>query len=178
LEAFEQCPYEITIKIKDDNIFAKEEKWDIIYEGELIADNNPEKFRFSSKRLSLLSANCHNTNSLWTPFLPKYYIDQLRFVQEDENIYYTGRLCEVISDGKTRVLDTMVNEKGEVERINPVRIELRDSTTFWLVAGYEGEGDFLGELFFHIRQREICNTQIKGYLYDQINLYKFQEEYV
>lgn len=178
LGEFEQCPYLITVKIKDDNIFARDEKWDIIYEGALIADDNPDKYRFSSKRLTLLSANCHNNNSLWAPFQPKYYIDQLRLVQEDDNIYYTGRLCETVLDGETKVLDTMENEKGEVEKINPVRIELRDSTTFWLVAGYEGEGDFLGELFFNIRQKEICNTQIKGYLYDQIKLYKFKEEYV
>jgi hypothetical protein len=178
LGEFEQCPYTVTIKIKDDNLFARDEKWDTIYEGELIADDNPEKYRFSSKKLTLLSANCHNNNSLWIPFLPKYYIDQLRFVQEGENIYYTGRLCEIISDGKTTVLDTMVNKKGEVEKINPVRIELRDSTTFWLVAGYEGENDFVGELFLHMRQKEICNIQEESYLYNQINLYKFKEEYV
>ncbi len=41
----------------------------------------------------------------------------------------------------------MENEKGTYDKINPVRIELRDNSTFWLVAGWEGGNDFIGNLF-------------------------------
>ena len=78
----------------------------------------------------------------------------------------------------------LTNEKGSIEKINPVRIELRSNNTFWLLAGYniDDEDDFLGELIFDKKDRSVCNMNAKNpgssvlERYSVINLYKFKEE--
>jgi len=166
----------IQVKIKDKNIFSKAENYQLIYEGELLI-GIPEKLRFRNKKITLLSANCFDSkNSEWIPFIPKYFIDKLKFVQEDENIYYTGHLCVIDKNGETRVINTMINEKGAYDKINPVRIELRDNSKLWLVAGWEGGNDFIGNLFCDKMRRGICNIQKQDNYFGEINLYKFKEE--
>jgi hypothetical protein len=175
-ENFDEDVYKVIVKIKDKNIFSKEEySPNPIFEGDLIV-GDPEKFRFKNKNIILLSANCCKDKYSWIPFIPKYFIDELQLVQEEENIYYSGRLCVIEQNGATRVLNTMENEKGNYDKTNPVRIELRDNSTFWLVAGYEGENDFIGGLFFDKKRKGICNIAQQNALYDEINLYKFKEE--
>ena len=173
---FEKDIYNIIVKIKDKNIFSKEEKYDVIFEDKLLV-GSPEELRFKNKIIRLLSANCFKSKSFeWINFIPKYFIDKLQFVIEDDNIYYRGRLCVTDQNGKTRVLKTMENEKGNFDKIDPVRIELRDNSTFWLVAGYEGKNDFHGTLFFDKKRKGICNIAKQDDSYDEINLYKFKEE--
>jgi len=166
----------IQVKIKDKNIFSKAENYQLIYEGELLI-GTPEKLRFKNKKITLLSANCFDSKkSEWIPFIPKYFIDKLKFVQEDENIYYTGQLCLIDKNGETRVISTMINEKGAYDKTNPVRIELRDNSTLWLVAGWEGGNDFIGNLFCDKMRKGICNIQKQDNYFGEINLYKFKEE--
>jgi hypothetical protein len=167
---------QVQVKIKDINIFSKTKSYQLIYEGELLI-GSPEKLRFKYKKIKLLSANCFNSKKFeWIPFIPKYYIDGLKFVQEDENIYYTGQLCVIDQNGETGVLNTMKNETGTYDKTNPVRIELRDNSTLWLVAGWEGGNDFIGNLFCNKLHKGICNIQKQDNQYDEINLYKFKEE--
>ena len=166
----------ITVKILDKNIFVNADKYQIIYTHELIIGSF-EKLRFRNKKISLLSANCfESTKSDWIPFTLKYYIDKLKFVQEDEKIYYTGQLCVINKNGETGVICTLINENGSFDKINPVRIELRDSNTLWLVAGWKGPNDFIGNLFCDKKNRSICNIQLQDNCFGEINLYKFKEE--
>lgn len=166
----------IQIKIQDKNIFSKAENYQLIYEGELLI-GSPEKLRFKCKKITMLSANCFDSEkSEWIPFIPKYFINKLKFVQEDENIYYTGQLCVIDKNGETRVINTMINENGTYDKTNPVRIELRDNSTLWLVAGWEGGNDFIGNLFCDKSRRSICNIQKQNNYFGEINLYKFKEE--
>jgi hypothetical protein len=166
----------IQVKIKDKNIFSTTENYQLIYEGELLI-GSPDKLRFKYKKITLLSANCFNSRkSEWITFIPKYFIDKLKFVEEDENIYYTGQLCVIEKNCETRVINTMINEKGIYDKTNPVRIELRDNSTLWLVAGWEGGNDFIGNLFSDKLRRGICNIDSKDNRYDEIILYKFKEE--
>ena len=74
----------------------------------------------------------------------------------------------------------MQNEKYEDVEINPVRIEIRDNNTFWLVARWEGGGinDHSGTLFMNKKNRSICNIQRQDVEYDEIYLFKFKEEHV
>ena len=167
---------EVKIKIKDKNIFSKTENYQPIYEGELLI-GSPDKLRFRYKKIKLLSANCFDSKKFeWIPFIPNYVIDKLKFVQEDNNIYYTGQLCVIYPNGETRVLNTMKNEKGTYDKTNPVRIELRDKSTLWMVAGWQGGNDFIGDLFFNKLSKAICNIQKQDNHFDEINLYKFKEE--
>lgn len=166
----------IQVKIQDKNIFSKAENYQLIYEGELLI-GTPEKLRFKYRKITLLCANCFDSKkSEWIPFIPKYFIDKLKFVQEDENNYYTGQLCVIDKNGETRVISTMINEKGTYDKTNPVRIELRDNSTLWLVAGWEGGNDFIGNLFCDKLRRGICNIQKQDNYFGEINLYKFKEE--
>ena len=165
----------VKIKIKDKNIFSKTETYYLIFEGKLLIGSF-DKLRFKYKYIKLLSANCFGSKrSEWIHFVPKYLIDNIIFVQEDENIYYSGRLCEIDQNGETRVLNSMKNEKGTDDKTNPVRIELRDNHTLWMVAGWEGGYDFIGDLFFDKLRKGICNIQKQDNHFGEINLYKFEE---
>jgi len=169
--------YRITVKIKDKNIFSREESYHPIFEGELMV-GRPERFRFKNKMILLKKAYCHlkdKSNKEWITFIPKYFVDKLEFEQEDENFYYRGRLCVIDQFGKAMVLNTMENEKNSYDKINPVRIELRDNSTLWLVAGWQGGYDFIGELFCDLRLKGICNIAKENITYSEINLYKFEE---
>jgi hypothetical protein len=169
--------YKITVKIKDKNIFSREESYQSIFEGKLLV-GNPEQLRFKKKKILLKKAYCflkEKSHNEWISFIPKYFIDKLEFVQEDENFYYRGRLCVIDHYDKTMVLNTMENEKKSYDKINPVRIELRDNSTLWLVAGWQGGYDFLGELFCDLRRKGICNVAKEDTSYSEINLYKFEE---
>jgi len=169
--------YRIVVKIKDKNIFSGEESYQPIFEGKLMV-GKLEQFRFKNKKILLKKGNCHlNDKSYneWITFIPKYFVDDLAFVQEDENIYYSGRLCVIDLYDKTIVLNTMENEKESYDKTNPVRIELRDNSTLWLVAGWQGGYDFIGNLFCDLRRKGICNIAKEDILYSEINLYKFEE---
>ncbi|GAB6123449.1 hypothetical protein [Dysgonomonas termitidis] len=173
---FDEDFYKIIVKIKDKNVFSKEEKYDTIFEGDLVV-GTLDKLRFKNKVIKLLAATCMNAKSFeWISFIPKYFIDKLELVKEEENVYYTGQLCVIDQNGETRVLNRMENENGDYDKVNPVRIELRDNFTLWLVAGYEGENDFIGGLFFDKRRKGICNIAQQNELYDEMNLYRFKEE--
>lgn len=179
LNEIQEDLYNIRVKIKDINIFSREERFHLIYEGELIV-GKPEKFRYKNKRLFLKKANCrsyHDDESynFWITFISDYFLDNLEFVEEGENIYYRGRLCVIDQCGETVVLNTMENENKSYDEINPVRIELRDYSTLWLVAGWQGGHDFLGNLFCDIKSKDICNIAQKGTMSREIILYKFEE---
>lgn len=166
----------IQVKIKDKNIFSKAENYQLIFEGELLI-GSPDKLRFKHKKIMLLSANCFDSKkSEWIPFIPQYFIDKLKFVQEDENIYYVGQLCVINKNGEKIVVNKMINEIGTYDKTNPVRIEFRDNSTLWLVAGWAGGNDFIGNLFCDKLRRGICNIQKQDSCYGEINLYKYKEE--
>ena len=166
----------IQVKIKDKNIFSKTENYQLIYEGELLI-GSPEKLRFKHKKIQLLSANCFDSKkSEWIPFIPNYFIDKLQYLEDFETVYYIGRLYVIDQNGETRVLNTMINEKGTYDIINPVRIELRDNSTLWLAAGWEDGELIIGDLFCDKSRRSICNIQKQNNYFGEINLYKFKEE--
>lgn len=173
---FEENVYEIIVKIKDKNPFFNEEKYNTIFEDKLIVGKR-EQFRFKNKRIKLLSANCFSNKSIeWIPFIPKYFIDDLQYIEEEGYIYYKGNLCVIEQNGETRILNTMLNEREEYDKINPVRIELRDNSSLWLVAGWQGGDDFIGNLFCDKWRKGICNIAKQDAHYDEINLYKYKEE--
>lgn len=172
----EEDVYQVIVKIKNKNIFKNDEYCPYpIYEGVLYV-GEPEKFRFKNKKIKLLRANCFGEEPNWISFYTDYFIDQIKYVKENEQIYYCGRLCEKDRNGNIKVLNKMINEKKGYDDINPVRIEIRDNTSLWLVAGYVGENDFHGTLFCDKTLKSICNIQKQDFYYGEINIYKFKEE--
>lgn len=164
----------VQVKFLDKNIFSKAENYKLIYEGELLI-GSPDELRFKHKSITLLSAKCFNSKKHeWITFIPKYFIDDIKFVHENEHIYYEGRLCVIDKNGEARVISTLINEKGTYDKTNPVRIELRDNSTLWLVAGWEGGNDFIGNFFCDKLHSSICNIQRQDNYFGEINLYKFE----
>ena len=174
--------YKVTVKIKDKNIFSKNEKWDTIYEGSLII-GKPEKFRFKKKYICIESINTAfstDANSNWITLRKNYVIRDLEYLEiqdgEQANEYYIGKLK--IVGRESSFVDYLENENGEKDQINPVRIELRSNNSFWLVAGYDKDNDeFLGELIFDNLRRTLCNIDSNDTSrYRVANIYKFKEE--
>ena len=175
--------YKITVKIKDKNIFSREESYQPIFEGNLMV-GKPEKFRFKNKILRIKEVSTAFSdmgNSIWNLLSSKYILIDLEYLEESFQgktyEYYIGNLG-VIKDQKIYNLNYLVNDKLEKENINPVRIELRNNNSFWLVAGYNQENnDFLGELIYDSIHNDLCNINCKNTSrYKVINLYKFKEQ--
>ena len=177
--------YKIIIKIKDKNIFSRENNYHPIFEGNLIV-GKPEKYRFKNKMLCIekvSSAFSDGESDNWILPNATYIIRDLEYIEElcegQTYGYYIGKLG-FIKDNKITNLNFMENEDGVKDKINPVRLELRSNNSFWLVAGYDKENnDFLGELIFDNTRRGLCNINCNDIIrYKVVNLYKFREEYV
>lgn len=171
--------YKVLVKRKENNpfLFKKEST---IYEGVLYVGTLDE-LRFKNKKIILLSGNCFDSKRTeWIDFAIKYSIRDLEFIPDEKELYYYGNLHKVNDQGEDIRIDVMQNEKYEDVEINPVRIEIRDNNTFWLVARWEGGGinDHSGTLFMNKKNRSICNIQRQDVEYDEIYLFKFKEEHV
>lgn len=175
--------YRIIVKIKDKNIFSREESYQPIFEGNLIVGKQ-EKFRFKRKMLRIkeVSAAFSDTDKCtWKRPNATYILRDLEYIEESYQGqtygYYMGNLG-FIKDEKITYLNFMENENGGKDKINPVRIELRNNNSFWLLAGYNKENyDFLENvLIFDNTRSGLCNINSKDRSrYNAINLYKFEE---
>ena len=188
-DGLKEDEYKVVVKAKNKNIFAKETHV-VLFEGDLVV-GFPEQFRFKNKNIRIVSVSpsFRSETSSWEMLNKNYMITNLEYFNkiDEEGIchYYLGRLM-VEKGGRYIDIDdlNLTNEKGSIEKINPVRIELRSNNTFWLLAGYntEDEDDFLGELIFDKKDRSVCNMNAKNpgssvlERYSVINLYKFKEE--
>ena len=177
--------YKIIVKIKDNNIFSREENYHPIFEGNLLVGKS-EKFRFKNKILCIekvSSAFSDGEIDNWIQPNATYILRDLEYLEESYEGqtygYYIGKLG-FIKDNKITDLNFMENEHGEKDKINPVRLELRSNNSFWLVAGYDKENnDFLGELIFDNTRRGLCNINCNDIIrFKVVNLYKFREENV
>lgn len=179
--------YKITVKIKDKNIFSKEECYNTILEENLIVGKS-EKFRFNGKMIRIKEVSSSLSNAVytsWKQLNATYIIHNLEYVevssQEQTNGYYIGNLGFIL-DEKITNLNFLENEKGELDKINPVRIEMINNNSFWLVADYSrNNDDFEIEALIYDKSRHgLCNFNSKDVSrYCAINLYKFEViEYV
>jgi len=174
-----------------------------LYDFLSILNSNAFKFKFSGtinftlfpKTTQEISSSNHSTSSkfpikqafsdkdncTWKRPNATYILRDLEYIEESYQGqtygYYIGNLG-FIKDEKITDINFMENEKEEKDKINPVRIELRNNNSFWLVAGYNKENiDFeLGVLIFDNTRRGLCNINSKDTSrYNAINLYKFEE---
>jgi hypothetical protein len=180
LNAIKEDIYRVTVKIKDNNIFSKNEKWDIVFEGNLMI-GKPEKFRFKNKYIhieKISTAFSIDSNNNWITPKETYIIRDLEYIELEYNDFYIGKLK--IAGDRNPYIDYLENEKGEKETINPVRIEMRDNSSFWLLAGYDKEHndiDLDNSLIFDNQRRILCNINSNDATrYSVVNLYKFKEE--
>lgn len=177
--------YDTIVRVNSKNIFTKEKS--VIYRGFLIVGKE-EKFQFRNKMLKLLyvSSSFSVETQKWEPLNYTYIVKDLNYfeLEEDNGLhcYYLGNLF-IEKGGKIQDIDelNLCNEKGEVDLLNPVRIELRSNNSLWLIAGYnvEDKDDFLGELIFDRAKGCLCNFNTRNNPFNRykiVNLYKFKEE--
>jgi len=168
----------VSVKIKDKNVFSKNEKYDTIFEEEKFVIGNPKQFQFKNKCLKIeYIKSLFSKDESWIRPRKDYGIFNLKFIEEeddDENIYeyYEGILGE-ICDNLISKIEFMENENQEEERINPIRIELRSINTFMLKAGYDKNNDFYNENLMVNNNKELCFSNIINN--SVVNLYKFKE---
>jgi hypothetical protein len=175
--------YQIIISSKENSIFTKENI--IFYENEIIIGSK-EKYRFANKSIKLLSASGEldkeeDISLFWKDFIPEYFIDQIEYINQNGDTYYLGKLYTILrKDGSKKYLNSLKNEKGEWERINPVRLDFVTNFEFEIVAGYnkDDEDDFLGTLIYDKASKFICNINVKAKernRYCCLNRYRFNE---
>lgn len=104
------------------------------------------KIKFKNKMFVINSAMLTGADSPTT--IKKIYIDQLCYLEEKEGShYYKGMVFIINKYGNKIYLNSMYNSSNCYEKTNPVRIEIMNSKSCWIVAGLDGDSieDFLGE---------------------------------
>lgn len=183
-EGLKEDVYETIVRVKSKSIFAKENR--VIYKGPLFVGKE-ELFRYRKKLLKInsVSSSLSYDAQKWEMLDYGYVIKDLSYFeeQEDDGVhgYYLGKLL-INKGGRWQDIDDLrlPNERGEVDLINPVRIEIRSNNSLWLIAGYnvEDKDDFLGELIFDCAKGQLCNYNVKNNPFNRykiVNLYKFKE---
>jgi len=96
---------------------------------------------------------CHN-------FYPRYYIDKIKYIEQDNNGYYIGCLYTFRKDGQKMYINTMENEKKKRVTINPIRLDFLTIDTLSIIAGYNKDvpDNFWGELTYDLYRHSICNV--------------------
>lgn len=166
--------YRVIVKLKEKGLFSTG-GYTTIFEGTLMAGEF-EKLRFRNKAIVLRKIRCNNT-IFWHMPIYTYFIRDIEMVKENNDTYYVGTLCYIDKKNNVVVLDKLINECGEYDDINPVRIELRDYNTLWINAGWCGENDFIA-LFYDKLRKIICNIGEENQEYSQINICQYDEEYI
>ena len=172
----EEGRYSLKIFSESNSLFVKENQ--LLYEGDIII-GNPKKFKYLNKKLVIKEVEIFKNFGEFGESKKLnnycYYVDRLELIEDEYDIYYSATL-NIIKNNQTKALDLMPNQAGELEQINPVRIEFRDKNSFYLVAGYNVDNDFLGELFLDIPNKALCNIDSKDKRYAMVNIYRFEEE--
>jgi len=134
---------------------------------------------FELTSASLAYVETDKNQNYWNDFKPKYFIDGIKYFKQDNEVYYIGSLFTYNREGRKIYLNTMEDEKGIRENINPVRLVIHTNNTLSIIAGYNKDDpeDFLGELIYDIGRHSICNhnASSKEKRYRVINSYRFIE---
>ncbi|OQC13396.1 MAG: hypothetical protein BWX72_01636 [Firmicutes bacterium ADurb.Bin080] len=182
IEGLEEGLYKIKITSQDKNMFKKEII--VFYEGDFIVGRK-EKFRFEKKQLQIISAGtelnmCENTEIYWKPLESQYFIDNLQFLEIDNEECYIGNLYALTYLNNKVYLNTMINEKNTYDKINPVRVLIVTNNTLELIAGHDKDdlNNYLGTLSYDVKRHSLSNINAcaeKAKEYPCINYLKYKE---
>jgi len=173
--------YKYKISSLDNNMFKK--SYITFFENEVIF-GKIEKFIYHNKYIELTSATLSyiendDIMNYWNDFIPKYFIDKIKYIEHESTYYYIGYLYTITKEGEKKYLNTLPNDKKIKEKINPVRLDFLTENTLSIIAGYNINdlNDFLGELIYDLGNHFICNINksIKNRRYRIINSYRFRE---
>ena len=159
--------YTVIIKLKESNVFCSDTKYVEIFRESNFKIGNPNKNRFLGEQLRINSIWLQDGKQIQLKTI-NYSVRELSCYEENGISYFLGHLYL----GKNRI-DKMINEKGELESINPVRIEFDDNHSFWMVVGWKGDYDFIECLYYDFAKRCLCNTAIDSPDYKPIEKYEY-----
>lgn len=111
-----------------------------------------------------------------------FYVDHLWYIGEFDGChYYTGSAYIINRNGWKTYLNTMLNSRGEFDKINPIRIELRSENSCFIVAGVNPDdiNEFLDEFTLDSKnQISNYNTEPNGSKTRGIDYFLFSTEEV
>lgn len=109
-----------------------------------------------------------------------FYVDHLWYIGEFDGChYYTGSAYIINRNGWKTYLNTMLNSRGEFDKINPIRIELRSEKSCFIVAGVNPDdiNEFLDEFTLDSKnQISNYNTEPNGSKTRGIDYFLFSTE--
>lgn len=153
IEYIEEDYYEVSISLKSRGFLSSERE----LKKMKICIGDPNEFRFRNKHLKI-SEVVLLTNNDFVSIKP-YYIDKLKYLGEADGFhFYQGQLYIINYQGSKTYLNSMQNSQGEWEKTNPVRIEMCNSKSCWMIAGLESYeyDDYLGEFLLN-EKNQISN---------------------
>jgi len=154
IEPIEDGYYQVSVNlIKKGFITTKEELW-----RETVCVGDEREFRFKHKAIKVSNVMLYGANS--ATMIKTFYVGSLHFLcEQDGSVFYSGSVYVIDRYGKKIYLNTMPNDYGAFEKINPVRLEMRTARSFWMVWGLNKEdvSDFQSQFTLN-NDNKICNS--------------------
>lgn len=143
LDKLDDGLYDVSVDLIKRNVFFEETER-LLERQIILGDIN--KIRFKNKCLRFEKVML--TSEISYRKIQRFYVDCIEYMGEEEGcLYYIGNVYIINQNGYKTYLNKMKNSEGEFDKTNPIRIELKDENTCFVVAGVnpKDKHDFLGE---------------------------------
>lgn len=155
LSDFDDDYYSLRIYLKSPGFLKKER---CIYTKRICIGNHKN---LKYKNAVLRFTKIYTAGSKMIPrALKPFYVDNIKFLRNRDGFdFYSGHVFIQTYDGRKIYLDEMKNDYGGIDRINPVRLEMKDDKSCWIVFGLGKDiDDFESEFSFDKNRNMICNS--------------------
>lgn len=155
LSDFDDGYYLLTIYLKSSGFLKKER---CIYSKRICVGNH-KNLKYKNMILQFTRVFISGPNMSSRTLRP-FYIDNIKFLKNRNGFdFYSGHIFILSRHGRKIYLDKMKNDYGKIDRINPVRLEIKDDRSCWIVFGLGKDlDDFEAEFSFDKSRNMICNS--------------------
>jgi hypothetical protein len=176
LSELEMGVYNVTVDLVKRTGFINEKPIRLFEQQAIVGDIN--KIRFKGKCLRFEKVML--TGKASYEEIKPFYVDHLWYIGEvDGCYYYTGSVYIINYYGRKTYLNTMPNSEETYDNVNPIRIELRNEKSCFIVAGVNPDNidNFLGEFTLDSRNKiSNYNTDLSGNKTRGIDYFIFDTE--
>lgn len=119
---------------------------ELLFPEESIFVGNEKIVRYLNKELHVTAAMRSGEDSRTK--IRGCVVKNLKFLGTRDGFdFYSGKIYQKDRFGNLRYMDRMLSDDGEPEDINPVRVEMRNDETCWIVYGFKSPdlNDFIAE---------------------------------
>lgn len=131
-----------------------------VLETKSIIKGDERNFKFKKTKLKIDSVILDGSSNS-KPVTP-FFIDKLHYLKTvDGNDFYSGKLYIITARSGKVYLDNMADDNGNTDKTNPIRIEMRDENSCWIMFGLEDEDDLYSvsdQFAFDKVKKQICNS--------------------